>query len=73
MIKVKFDNRTIELEQPTKINVLLQKEIEETEAIACMYNNEVKPLNKTIEEDCEMSNGTVLFDTSSISKVMMML
>ena len=54
MIKVKFDNRTIELEQPTKINVLLQKEIEETEAIACMYNNEVKSLSKTIEEDCEI-------------------
>jgi len=54
MIKVKFDNRIIELEQPTKINLLLQKEIDETEALACMYNNEVKSLNKIIEEDCEI-------------------
>jgi len=50
MIKVKFDNRIIELKEPTKINLLLQKEINETEAIACMYNNEVKPLNMLIEE-----------------------
>lgn len=54
MINVKFNNKIIELEKATTINLLFKKEIEETEAIACMFNNEVKPLNKMIDEDCEI-------------------
>ena len=55
MIKVKFNNTIIELEMPTTVNLLFKKEIEETEAIACMYNNEVKSLDKIIDNDCEIS------------------
>jgi len=54
MIKVRFNNKTIEIEEPITVKELLKKEIQEKEAIACMFNNEVKSLNKRIEQDCEI-------------------
>jgi len=54
MFKVKFNNKIIEVKEVITVKELLKKEIEEKEAIACMYNNEVKSLNKIIEEDCEI-------------------
>lgn len=54
MIKVRFNNKLIEVEENTRVKDLLKEEIEKTQAIACMYNNEVKTLNKEIKEDCEI-------------------
>lgn len=54
MLKVKYKNEIIEVEKGTKVNLLLEEEILEIKAIACMCNNEVKALNFEINEDCEI-------------------
>ncbi len=54
MFNVKFNEKIIQVEKEVTVKELLKDEINETEAIACMYNNEVKSLNKLIKSDCEI-------------------
>ena len=54
MFNVKFNEKIIHVEKEVTVNDLLKDEISKTEAIACMYNNEVKSLNKLIKSDCEI-------------------
>lgn len=54
MFNVKFNEKIIQVEKEVTVKELLKDEISKTEAIACMYNNEVKSLNKLIKSDCEI-------------------
>ena len=54
MIKVKFKDKVLEVDKGVRVKDILQNEIKEEEALACMCNNEVMSLNNILEEDCEI-------------------
>ncbi len=52
-MKVIYNDKIIDIEQPIEIYELLKKYIDNY-IIACKYNNEIKSLNYIIEEDCKI-------------------
>ena len=55
MLKIKYANEEIEVEEGTPINILFEEEINNEDIIACVYNNEVKSLNILITKSGEIS------------------
>jgi len=55
-MQIKYNNIIIDVKKGTKVNELLNKQIEEMELkpIACRFNNEVKRLDFEIQEDGEI-------------------
>ena len=55
-MQVKYKDIIIDVKKGTKVNELLEKQIQELELkpIACRFNNEVKRLDMQIETDGEI-------------------
>lgn len=50
MIEIKHNNNNIQVKKGTKVVEILEKEIKETNALGCIFNNEVKSLDFEILE-----------------------
>lgn len=60
MIKIKHNENEIEVKKGTKVIEILEKEIKETSALGCKFNNEVKSLDYEILEDGKLELLTYL-------------